>query len=96
MLLDEVQPAGYRSARFHASLAATLCDQAVAIRSTCGVNRIGLAGGVFQNRHLTERAFQLATAAGFEVLVPRCLPLNDAAISYGQIVEAAALHAALP
>ena len=30
-------------------------------------------------------------AAGFEVLMPRQLPVNDAAISYGQLVEAAAV-----
>jgi hydrogenase maturation factor HypF (carbamoyltransferase family) len=32
------------------------------------------------------------SAAGFEVLIPQRLPLNDAAISFGQIVEASALQ----
>jgi hydrogenase maturation factor HypF (carbamoyltransferase family) len=30
------------------------------------------------------------TAAGFEVLIPERLPVNDAAISYGQLIEVAA------
>jgi hydrogenase maturation protein HypF len=45
---------------------------------------------------LTERAHALLTAAGFEVLIPAQLPVNDAAISYGQLIEAAALQAIDP
>jgi hydrogenase maturation factor HypF (carbamoyltransferase family) len=36
----------------------------------------------------------LLNAAGFEVLIPERLPVNDAAISYGQLIEAAAHHGA--
>jgi hydrogenase maturation protein HypF len=45
---------------------------------------------VFQNRVLSDQACARLRAAGFEVLMPRQLPVNDAAISYGQLVEAAA------
>jgi len=31
---------------------------------------------------------------GFEVLIPQRLPVNDAGISYGQLIEAAAVHGA--
>jgi hydrogenase maturation protein HypF len=81
-----------RAARFHSSLARALCEQALAVRSDTGVARVGLSGGVFQNRVLTEQAHALLTAAGFEVLIPERLPANDAAISYGQLIEAAALQ----
>ena len=57
------------------------------MRRQSGVTRVGLSGGVFQNRILTERAEALLTAAGFEVLIPRRLPVNDAAISFGQLIE---------
>ncbi len=89
-LLDARRPPAERAQGFHAALAQALCAQARAVRADSGVARIGLAGGVFQNRVLTERVQGLLTQAGFEVLIPRLLPVNDAAISYGQIIELAA------
>ena len=64
------------------------------MRNDSGVRRIGLSGGVFQNRVLTERAQALLMDEGFEVLIPQRLPVNDAGISYGQLIEAAAVHGA--
>jgi len=93
MLTDDLQPACVRSARFHASLAQALVDQAVAIRAETGVHCIGLAGGVFQNHRLTACAIGLLAERGFDVRVPCRLPLNDAAISFGQLMEADAQHA---
>ena len=91
-MLDERRTTAARASLLHASLAQALCEQAVAIRHQSGVARVGLSGGVFQNRILTERVQVLLKAAGFEVLIPRCLPVNDAGISYGQLIEAAASH----
>jgi hydrogenase maturation protein HypF len=84
-----------RAAMFHSSLAHALCKQALAVREHTGVARVGLSGGVFQNRVLTEQAHALLTNAGFEVLIPERLPVNDAAISYGQLIEAAAVQAVI-
>jgi hydrogenase maturation factor HypF (carbamoyltransferase family) len=36
---------------------------------------------------------RLLEVEGFEVLVPKALPLNDAAISFGQLIEGEMLHA---
>jgi hydrogenase maturation protein HypF len=94
-LLDERQTAGFRAAQFHSSLAHALLEQALHVREQTRVSRVGLAGGVFQNRVLTEYAHALLTEQGFEVLIPKQLPLNDAAISFGQVVEATALNAAI-
>jgi len=91
-MLDERYDTAVRAGMFHASLAQTLCEQAVAVRNDSGVTRIGLSGGVFQNRVLTEQARALLVAEGFEVLIPQRLPVNDAGISYGQLIEAAAIH----
>jgi hydrogenase maturation protein HypF len=96
VLLDERRAPAARAALLHASLAQALCEQAVAVRNHSGVERVGLSGGVFQNRMLTERVQVLLKAAGFEVLIPRCLPVNDAGISFGQLIEAAASHVAHP
>jgi hydrogenase maturation protein HypF len=81
-----IEPAA-RARQFHASLARALCAQALAARRETGVNRAGLCGGVFQNRTLSEQARGLLTEEGFEVLMPRELPVNDAAISFGQLIE---------
>lgn len=89
-LLDGRSSPAFRAAGFHASLALALCDQALAVRRDHGVTRVGLAGGVFQNRVLSEQVCERLRAAGFDVLIPQRLPVNDAAISYGQLVEAAA------
>jgi hydrogenase maturation protein HypF len=89
-MLDARCAPSVRAAMFHSSLAHALCGQALAVREHTGVARVGLSGGVFQNRVLTEQAHALLSAAGFEVLIPQRLPVNDAAISYGQLIEAAA------
>jgi hydrogenase maturation protein HypF len=93
-MLDARREPAARAAMFHASLAQALCEQALAVRKHSGVARVGLSGGVFQNCVLTARVQELLTAAGFEVLIPQRLPVNDAAISYGQLIEAAAIHGA--
>lgn len=88
LMMDGARPLAERSAVFHASLAGALAEQARRITPP-EVGRIGLAGGVFQNRRLCAAARKALTAAGYEVVMPRELPVNDAAISYGQLVEAA-------
>jgi hydrogenase maturation protein HypF len=92
-MLDSSRTPAERAAVFHSSLAHALRDQALMVREQSGVSRVGLGGGVFQNRVLTEQVHRLLTEAGFEVLIPRRLPTNDAAISYGQLIEAAAIEA---
>jgi len=89
-LLDTTQTPAARAALLHSSLAQALCDQACAVRERTAVTRVGLTGGVFQNRVLTERAHARLTDLGFDVLIPSQLPVNDASISFGQLVEAAA------
>ena len=90
VMLDSRRTAAVRAAMFHTSLAQALCDQALAVRRQTHIARVGLSGGVFQNRFLTELAQARLEAAGFEVLIPRLLPVNDAAISFGQLIEASA------
>ena len=93
MLMAHERSQAERAADFHASLAKLICAQARQARLDQGVHRVGLAGGVFQNRLLTLHAIDLLHAAGFEVLLPKRLPVNDAAIAFGQIVEAQAAMA---
>lgn len=77
-----------RSSCFHASLALALVKQANQIRAVQGVFAVGLTGGVFQNRLLTEYVKALLQEEGFIVYLPERIPGNDAGISFGQIIEA--------
>jgi hydrogenase maturation protein HypF len=90
LLLDESRSAGHRAAAFHASLAQALVHQTLALRVGNPFRQVGLSGGVFQNRLLTETVRIELEKCGYEVLIPTALPLNDAGISFGQVVEAAA------
>ena len=91
MLQDKARSPADRAADFHMSMAGTLRDQALALRTRHMIAKIGLAGGVFQNRVLTECAIKLLEAEGFEVFLSERLPCNDAGIAFGQCIEYAAL-----
>ena len=87
VLLDTSRPVALRAAGFHTSLAHALLAQALQARESHGIERIGLSGGVFQNRVLTDTTCCLLAAAGFDVALPEHIPVNDAGISYGQVIE---------
>lgn len=88
LLLDETVTPADRAYAFHASLAQALVDQARQLRERHGDFAIGLCGGVFQNRLLCERVMQQCAQHGFRVYLPQQLPVNDAGLCYGQIIEA--------
>ncbi|MEA1888746.1 MAG: carbamoyltransferase HypF, partial [Pseudomonadota bacterium] len=89
MLMDNNRSIADRASHFHACLAHTLLQQALIIRQRHNVNNIGLCGGVFQNRKLSDYVAGLLHENGFRVCLPLRLPANDAAICAGQVVEAA-------
>jgi hydrogenase maturation protein HypF len=90
LLQDDHLTVGQRASAFHATLANAALDQARAIRAVHGVSRIGLTGGVFQNRTLSERVARLAEENGFDVFIPERIPCNDAGLSFGQLIEVGA------
>ena len=89
-LMDTQRSSAARAALFHASLAKAIADVAEHARRSPGIQRVGLTGGVFQNRLLTEQAIARLRAAGFEVMMPIEIPGNDAGIAFGQIIETGA------
>ena len=84
---DSTLSVNRRALLFHNSLAHCILQQAKHIREKHGVSTVSFSGGVFQNRVLTEKAIALLTADGFEVCLPELIPVNDAAISFGQVME---------
>lgn len=89
MLRDEKIGAAQRGGMFHATLAHAALQQARQLREQHGEFSVGLSGGVFQNRLLTEHLIALLEADGFTVCLARHAPYNDGGICYGQLVEAA-------
>lgn len=89
-LMDTQRSVAERAAGFHAALAAALVDQAQAVRERYGVTRVGLAGGVFQNKRLSEAVLGGLHDEGFEARLGERIPANDAGLCYGQIIEAGA------
>lgn len=90
MLMDGRRGVAERGGLFHASLARAITALALRAREEWGVARVGLTGGVFQNRALGEQTLSLLRRAGFEARLPRAIPANDAGLSFGQLVELAA------
>jgi len=62
-------------------------QQARLIRDEHAINTVTFSGGVFQNRVLTEQAMALLETDDFHVCLPELIPVNDAGISFGQIIE---------
>ena len=87
VMLDSTLSVTERALLFHNSLAHSILLQARNHRDRHGVTTVSFSGGVFQNRVLTEKAISLLSADGFEVYLPELIPVNDAGISFGQIME---------
>ena len=88
-LLDAARPLAERAGAFHDALAATVVAQARAVARDHPVEAVGLCGGVFQNRRLTETVAAGLAAEGLALRLPGEVPGNDAGLSFGQLVEAA-------
>ena len=69
------------AARFHSALSDAMVAIAVRARDAhldgADLNTVVLAGGVFQNARLLGESATALRARGFEVLIPRQVPLND-------------------
>jgi len=87
MLQDTDKTLARRAGCFHSSLAASLLAQALRIREDSGVSVVGLSGGVFQNRLLSEQVIGLLKQNDFQVFMPENIPVNDAGIRFGQIID---------
>ena len=87
MLLEEQHGRAERAARFHHSLARHILQQCQRFRQLHGEFAVGLTGGVFQNRLLTQSALTMLKQAGFRVYLTDKVPCNDGGLCYGQIIE---------
>ncbi|MCW9024037.1 MAG: carbamoyltransferase HypF [Gammaproteobacteria bacterium] len=80
-----------RATLFHSTLAATLINKVERLYVQYGPFNIGLGGGVFQNKKLTEFIMAQLQQQGYEVYINHKIPCNDGGLSAGQIIEAATI-----
>ena len=91
-LLNEAVPVPQRAMQFHHSLARSVVAQTQRIHASTPFDRVGLTGGVFQNKLLAELAVSQLAAAGFNAHLQEKTPCNDGGIALGQLAEAAFAH----
>ena len=61
--------------------------QALVLSETECFDRVGLTGGVFQNRFLAERVMALLSERGIRAHLPLIVPANDGGLAFGQLIE---------
>jgi hydrogenase maturation protein HypF len=87
VLTDQALPPPERAGIFHETMAQALVDQALAARQSTDFDAVGLSGGVFQNRRLTERVVEKLQAHNIEVRLHQEIPANDGGLCFGQVIE---------
>jgi hydrogenase maturation protein HypF len=87
-LCNGQRPAAQRAGEVHVALAETIVNCALTMRERESFEVVGLTGGVFQNRKLTELAADRLERAGFRVWLHARVPCNDGGLALGQVAEA--------
>ncbi len=73
---------------FHIAIARSSARIAREICAHESIDTVALSGGVFMNRLLLQLLTRELKSAGFTVLVPHTVPVNDGCIAYGQAAVA--------
>jgi len=87
LLTNKALSKEHRALWFHLRIAETLIAQAQQIKAARGDFCVGLSGGVFQNKFLTETIIRRLKEEQFTVFLPDTVPYNDAGLAFGQIIE---------
>ncbi|GAB4291613.1 MAG: carbamoyltransferase HypF [Myxococcota bacterium] len=74
--------------KFHNFVVEAFIEVAKRARDEKGINDVALSGGAFANRLLVAGFSERLGALGFNLLIPKALPMNDAGVSFGQAVFA--------
>ncbi|MGD0834291.1 MAG: carbamoyltransferase HypF [Candidatus Dormibacteria bacterium] len=82
------RPAAELALLFHESLAQAVAEAVTRLGAECGVDRVAMSGGVFQNALLAGRLEALLRQRGLSVHANSAVPANDGGISLGQALVA--------
>lgn len=86
--IEAEAPADRLALDFHVAVARSSARIASDICVHEGIDTVALSGGVFMNRLLLQLLARELKSAGFTVLVPHTVPVNDGCIAYGQAAVA--------
>lgn len=84
------QTPGRISAAFHEAVANLVGELADALLTSTSQRRVGVTGGVFQNRRLLRLTARVLAQRGIALLTHRVVPPNDGGLSLGQAAISAA------
>jgi hypothetical protein len=88
------RPAAELSLLFHESLAQAVAESVGRLAAECGVDRVALSGGVFQNALLLGRLESLLRQRALTVHANSAVPANDGGVSLGQALVAVSQRSA--
>jgi hydrogenase maturation protein HypF len=94
--LRDGRPIGAVAAGFHLAVARLIGEVADEQRRATGIDRVALAGGVFQNVLIVRLARAELSRRGLRVLTHRVVPPNDGGLALGQVAIAGATRAPAP
>lgn len=80
------------SSRFHQSIAVMSLEICKKIRAEKDINLVALSGGVWQNKFLFSKTYQLLKQDGFDMIIHKNVPANDGGLSLGQAFIAASIN----
>ncbi|GAV25080.1 carbamoyltransferase HypF [Carboxydothermus islandicus] len=72
------------SGRFHNTIVEMIAGLGKIVNKQYGIQKVILAGGVFQNRVLLEKTFVSLKRLGLKPIIPSYIPINDQGIALGQ------------
>ena len=81
--------AALMAVKFHNCVADAALGALRLLREKTGLTRVGLSGGVFQNRYLSDRLGAMLEEDGFSVYRHSRVPPNDGGVALGQALVAA-------
>ena len=90
--LQKKESAEIIAARFHLTIAEIIRFTCLKLSEKSKINKVVLAGGVFQNQLLMRLTVEKLNAAGFSVFLPEKMPINDAGICLGQLLIAKSMQ----
>ncbi len=82
--------AGQVAGRFHRTMAAAVVALCRLIKMQTDLSQVCLAGGIFANDLLVSDAAARLSSLGYEVFVPRDVPIGDGGLALGQVLVAGA------
>ncbi len=85
-------PQGIVAARFHNSIADATVRALTSLSHQLNIHELGLSGGCFQNKLLTEGVLKRFCESGLKARFHKLVPPNDGGIALGQAVAAQAME----